>query len=224
MTVETAGCGFLADRRPDILYERHIFHRLTGGRFDDGDISDPAAGGYGAKGGHQYDRLTRAAALDRTAALQSASWGLGQVLGQNCAMCGFKSIEEMVTAMCASEDDQLAAMAAFLKCSHLDNALRNRDWTAFARGYNGPNFAQNDYDGKLGRSFQKLSTEGLPDLRVRTAQLYLRYCGFDPGPVDGVIGNRTRMAISGFRKQQRLPLFGTLDDEIMARLEQCATG
>src|SRR5436190_4109842 len=38
IAVETSGCGFLADRRPQILYERHIFHRLTGGRFDDGDI------------------------------------------------------------------------------------------------------------------------------------------------------------------------------------------
>ena len=57
--VETAGCGFLADRRPQILFERHIFHRLTSGRFDDGDISDPTPGGYGATGAHQYDRLAR---------------------------------------------------------------------------------------------------------------------------------------------------------------------
>jgi hypothetical protein len=33
--VETSGCGFLPDRRPQILFERHIFHRLTKGRFDD---------------------------------------------------------------------------------------------------------------------------------------------------------------------------------------------
>ena len=47
LSVETSGCGFLADRRPQILFERHIFHRLTGGRYDDGDISDPTPGGYG---------------------------------------------------------------------------------------------------------------------------------------------------------------------------------
>ena len=33
MTVETKGCGFLPDRRPLILFERHVFHRLTQGRF-----------------------------------------------------------------------------------------------------------------------------------------------------------------------------------------------
>jgi hypothetical protein len=34
LMVETRGCGFLADRRPQILFERHIFSKQTGGRFD----------------------------------------------------------------------------------------------------------------------------------------------------------------------------------------------
>src|SRR5262245_27969231 len=69
MAVETSGCGYLPDRRPQILFERHIFHRLTGGQYDDGDISDPTAGGYGPRGAAQYDRLARAIAKDRSAAL-----------------------------------------------------------------------------------------------------------------------------------------------------------
>ena len=39
LAVETSGCGYLADRRPQILFERHIFHRLSHGQYDDGDIS-----------------------------------------------------------------------------------------------------------------------------------------------------------------------------------------
>jgi hypothetical protein len=35
VAVETSGCGYLPDRRSQILFERHIFHKLTGGRFDD---------------------------------------------------------------------------------------------------------------------------------------------------------------------------------------------
>src|SRR5678815_443181 len=62
--VETAGCGFLRDRRPRILYERHVFHRLTQGVYDDGDISARQPGGYGALGTAQYDRLLRAMQLD----------------------------------------------------------------------------------------------------------------------------------------------------------------
>jgi len=76
ISVETSGCGFLPDRRPKILFERHVFHRLTGGRFDadDPDVSQPSQGGYGPGGAYQYDRLAAAIQLDRIAALQSASW------------------------------------------------------------------------------------------------------------------------------------------------------
>lgn len=102
--VETSGCGYLADPRPQILFERHVFHRLTNGVFDDGDISDPNPGGYGPRGAQQYDRLSRAITLDREAALRSASWGLGQIMGFNCKAAGFPDVEAMVAAMSASED------------------------------------------------------------------------------------------------------------------------
>ena len=36
LTVETRGFGFLENRRPQILFERHIFHRLTEGDLDRG--------------------------------------------------------------------------------------------------------------------------------------------------------------------------------------------
>src|SRR6266567_3958005 len=81
MTVETKGCGFLTDRRPQILFERHVFRKRTNGEFDETapDLSDPVAGGYGKAGAFQYDRLTRAIGLNRKAALESTSWGLGQI-------------------------------------------------------------------------------------------------------------------------------------------------
>jgi hypothetical protein len=49
LRVETTGCGFLPDRRPKILFERHLFHQATGGRFSQSHpgISHPTAGGYG---------------------------------------------------------------------------------------------------------------------------------------------------------------------------------
>ena len=75
MKIETNGFGFLRDRRPVILYERHIFSKKTNHQFDAShpDISNPVGGGYGAGGAHQYDRLERAISLNRTAALESAS-------------------------------------------------------------------------------------------------------------------------------------------------------
>lgn len=222
LAVETSGCGFLGDRRPQILYERHIFHRLTGGRFDDGEISDPTAGGYGAGGANQYDRLARAIALDRGAALQSASWGLGQVLGTNFAAAGFADVETMVAAMSDSEDGQLGAVAGFLKTSKLDQAMRDHDWTAFARGYNGPQYAKNNYDTQLQDKYQKYAAGPTPDLDLRAAQLYLRFAGFDPGPVDGVMGGRTRAALTAFQTQQGLDATGAVDAAVLDALVRVA--
>src|SRR5437762_3267032 len=113
LAVETSSCGYLPDRRPQILFERHIFHRLTNGKYDDGDTSDPTPGGYGARGAPQYDRLNRAILKDRAAAVQSASWGLGQIMGMNFEKAGFQDVEDMVAAMSDSEDRQLMAMANF---------------------------------------------------------------------------------------------------------------
>jgi hypothetical protein len=222
LAVETSGCGFLADRRPQILFERHYFHDLTGGRFDDGDISDPTVGGYGAGGAHQYDRLTRAIALDRTAALKSASWGLGQIMGDNFAEAGFADVETMVAAMVDSEDAQLAAVAAFLQSSKLDVPLQAHDWASFASGYNGPEYAKNHYDVSLRGEFQKYSFGVMPDLDLRAAQLYLTFAGFDPGPIDGVLGKRTRAALVDFQTRQKLPATGEVDDAALEALIQVA--
>jgi len=219
LAVETSGCGFLPDRRPQILFERHLFHRLTAGRFDDGDISDPTPGGYGAQGAHQYDRLARAMAKDQRAALQSASWGLGQVLGTNFAPAGFTSVEAMVQAMVDSEDAQLRAVASFIDATDLAEPLQAQDWAGFAAGYNGPAFAKNHYDVQLGAEFLKFSAGALPDLTVRAAQLYLTYRGFHPGPVDGVLGNLTRSALREFQKQHGLALTGAADAQTLEALQ-----
>jgi hypothetical protein len=215
LAVETSGYGFLADRRPRILYERHLFHELTNGKFDDGDISDPQPGGYGAPGGHQYDRLARAMQLDRTAALKSTSWGLGQILGKNCAMAGVADVESLVHVMCDSEDSQAAAMAAFVRAARLDTALQRHDWTSFARGYNGPDYARNSYDVRLNGEYQKAAVSALPDFAVRSAQLYLLFRGIDVGAVDGILGPHTRSAIMQFQTDNGLAVTGDVDDVLL---------
>lgn len=220
LTVETSGCGYLPDRRPQILYERHIFHRLTGGRFDDGDISDPSAGGYGPRGSHQYDRMAAAIRRDRQAALQSASWGLAQIMGENFAAAGFSGVEAMVTAMTRSEDEQLAALASFLTRTKLHTSLQAHDWTTFARRYNGPNFAINRYDVRLNAEYQKYSSGAMPDLDVRAAQLYLTYLGYHPGPVDGMAGRLTMSALAQFQKRSGLSESAVIDADVIGKLRK----
>jgi hypothetical protein len=200
VTVETRGVGFMPDRRPHVLFERHIFCQRTNGRFDaiNSDISGPP-GGYGAYGSHQHDRLGAAITFNRQAALESASWGLGQIMGFNATAAGYTSVEDMVTRLLDSEDEHLAGTARFISTSNLHRLLQSRDWAKFARGYNGPGYAANRYDRKLAEAYARFSRDGLPDFTIRTLQLLLSYAGEDPGGIDGVLGARTVAAIERFK-------------------------
>ncbi len=220
--VETSGAGFLADRRPVILFERHWFSRLTDRRFDEvaPDISNRRAGGYGKRGAHQYERLERAIALDREAALGSTSWGLGQVMGFNAEAAGFADVEGMVAAMVESEDAQLAGMAGFMHSQGLAPFLAQRDWAGFARRYNGPGFRRNRYDEKLEAAHARYLAGPLPSLEIRAAQLHLSYLGHDPHGIDGFLGPRTRAALRAFQAQAGLPATGEPDEVTLQALEE----
>jgi N-acetylmuramidase/Putative peptidoglycan binding domain len=216
LTVETRGCGFLADRRPLILFERHYFSRLTSHKFDDEapDISNGQWGGYRG-GAREYDRLARAVQLDRMAALRSASWGLGQVMGENFKAAGFRSIEPMVAAFVESENAQVEGMARFIVSIEADRHLRAHNWPAFAAAYNGSDYARNSYDERLRAAHQKYLTGALPDLRVRSIQAYLFYLDYNPGPVDGVIGRFTRSALRMFQEREGLPIREAFDTDMV---------
>lgn len=226
IAVETSGCGFLADRRPQILFERHVFHRETNGRFDAQapDLSNPVAGGYGAGGENQHSRLQRAIVLDRDAALKSTSWGLGQVMGFNAGASGFNSVDNLVASTVASEDGQLKAMAGFIIHNGLHRFLAANDWPSFALGYNGSKFRQNRYDTRLAASYQKLSHGVLPDLNVRAAQLFLMYLGHPPGPVDGLMGRLSRSALNDFQAAEGRPLTDDITGDDLALLRQRVEG
>jgi hypothetical protein len=220
LSVETSGCGYLSDRRPKILFERHVFSRLTGHEFDadDPDVSQATAGGYGSPGANQYDRLNAAMQLDRTAALKSTSWGLGQIMGENFDAAGFARLDDMVAAMVTSEDGQLRAMIGFMKTMKVIDPLQAHEWTGFARRYNGPNYAANNYDGLLQHFYSRYAEGPLPDLAVRTAQVYLTYKGFLSGAVDGVLGGATRRAIMAFQASKTLPQTGVIDMTLLSAL------
>lgn len=48
-------------------------------------------------------------------------------------------------------------MAAFIKSAGLQDELMSRNWAGFAKGYNGPAYAQNAYDVKLAQAYEKIS-------------------------------------------------------------------
>lgn len=163
--VEARGEGFLPDGRPQILYEAHVFHRLTNGRHAEKkdrrgvSLSAPKwdKSLYGGAGVAQYDRLEDAANHDWDAAHKAASWGMFQIMGINHVVSGHGTVESFVDAMRSGAAAHLDAFVSFVKANRLDAALRNHDWKAFARGYNGPAFAVNRYDIKLENAWKKWS-------------------------------------------------------------------
>ncbi len=206
--VESSGKGFIRQMQPKILFEGHAFHKLTGGRFSAShpDVSYPKwdRRKYSGTLLGEWDRLEKASLLDRPAALQSASWGLFQIMGFNYAYCGASDVEAFVAMQCESADAQLELFARFIARPPFLAALRaitgpsgNDDhWEVFARAYNGPLHAKNNYVGKLHRAhLRHLSTD-----RRRTA-------GAAPRP-QAAPGERTglapgRIAFAPVSKTQR---------------------
>ncbi|MCL4715443.1 MAG: DUF3380 domain-containing protein [Hyphomonadaceae bacterium] len=150
--------AFGPDGRPIILYERHLFARKTGGLYNlsHPHLSQPRPGGYPTTQSARWTLLQEAYALNPEAALESASWGRFQVLGQNYPTLHMASARDYVAKLARSEKDQLEAFEAFIVANGLAGALQRRDWTLFARRYNGPNYAENRYDQKMAEAYQRL--------------------------------------------------------------------
>jgi hypothetical protein len=158
--------AFLPTGEPVILYERHLFHRFTSGRFDASTapglpeavslLSDPEAGGYGPES-VQHGKLEAAVALDRPAALRATSWGLFQVLGDNAGACDLE-LQDFVNRACRSTADHLDLFCRFVRSDrHLWEALRAKDWPAFALHYNGKGFARDGYDARIRAAYERLA-------------------------------------------------------------------
>ena len=161
--VEAAGAGFDANKRPKILFEPHIFFKQLGsGAKRDQAVKEGLA--YRKQGtkpypplSKRYDQIARAMAIDEAAALNSASWGLPQIMGFNFKAAGFSSAKAMVAAMMRGEKEQLLAFANLLIDWKLAETLRKQDWRTFALKYNGPNALKNGYDKKLKKAFNKFA-------------------------------------------------------------------
>jgi hypothetical protein len=156
--VEAAGGGFDALGRPKMLFEPHVFWRELGP--DRRRVAANQGLAY-PKWGEQdypkdsYPRLLAAIKLDRAAALRSASWGLGQIMGSNSKAAGYLSAEAMVADFLDDEQKHLEAMISFIVSEALDDDLRRHDWSGFARGYNGAGYARHGYHTKLAAAYAK---------------------------------------------------------------------
>lgn len=166
--VSTRGAWQSTDGRPTILFERHYFRNLTNRAYDrtHPDISGPPTlSGYGSYSS-QYPKLYRAAMLNESAALKSASWEAFQIMGNNHVAAGHAFVGSFVTAMLENERRHLDAFVAFIQFNPmLLNAIRQKNWANFARAYNGPNYARNNYDIRMAQAYARLIAQQRPRSR-----------------------------------------------------------
>jgi hypothetical protein len=165
--VESGGSGFWG-LKPRILFEGHVFWNRLKARG-----KDPSALQAGFEqvlypkwdrskyigGPAEYGRLQRAQQIDSAAALESASWGLFQIMGYHASALGYGDVDRFVAAMSEREGAQLDAFGRFISRTKFGGRtllqwLRARDWAKFARGYNGNGFRANRYDVKLRLAYE----------------------------------------------------------------------
>lgn len=160
--VESGGASFDNSGRPIILPEPHIFHRQTGGRFGRTAFSYPKWGEkpYPRSYDDRWTMLADMAAHDAEAALESASWGLWQIMGFHWKTLGYDSAEDFATRMARSEAEHLEALVRFIETNGLADELRAcragspDSCRAFARAYNGAGYAKNNYHVKMAEALR----------------------------------------------------------------------
>ena len=155
--VESRNAGFLADGRPAILFERHVFFRRLRSHGIDPEphaqrypgLVSTTPGGYRGNAG-EHVRLAAAERMHLAAARESASWGAFQIMGYHWQLLGYDSLSDFIDRMYRHESEHLDAFIRFIQADRrLHTALIKQDWATFARGYNGPAYAKNLYDAKL---------------------------------------------------------------------------
>lgn len=157
------------------------------------------------------------------------SWGVGQVMGMHWKALGFKSAVSMMEhAM--SFRGQVDLMMRFIKMENLKDELQRQDWSAFARVYNGKNYAKNDYHNKMRRAYEKYAGKnsstkaagmlraGSKGARVRELQGLLTRAGHVV-KVDGDFGPATKKAVISFQHFNNLVPDGVVGPQTLMALE-----
>ncbi|MGE0228815.1 MAG: LysM peptidoglycan-binding domain-containing protein [Dehalococcoidia bacterium] len=156
---ESGGRGSGPDGRMMIRFENHLFRGFLGqeraAEFDAHFQFDPGTVWQGhlfcRPGGDwqpchlsqagEWEVLDFARSLDDPAALYSISMGIAQIMGFNHALVGYDNVHEMFDRFSSDIRYQILGMFDFIRghgdTSPMLEALRVRNYEAFATGYNG---------------------------------------------------------------------------------------
>lgn len=235
--VESGGHVFAevdGELRPLILFEPHIFYkRLTEPARSKAVEAGLAYSKWGTRSypktqAQRWAQIERAALIDNDAAYESASYGVGQVMGYHWQALGYGSLQAFLDAVFSGVEGQIEAMLRYCRVNRLTDEIREGRWLAFARGYNGSGQAKR-YAGLLAAAAKRYGagvagTDGMlrlgaRGLRVRELQTLLVRAGF-PVAVDGDFGPATRTAVMALQKSKKITVDGVYGPETEAALSK----
>ena len=164
--IESQGEGFLDSGKLKILFEGHRFYVYS-------HNGEQLAKQYPSicykswtrkyyKGGElEYVRFNLAFSIHAEAAMLSTSWGRFQIMGDEYWRMDYQSVGMMVDDFKKGEYQQLIGFCKFVLSKKLEKHLQNRNWAAFALGYNGKSYKANKYDTKLKQAYEKHKAIGI---------------------------------------------------------------
>lgn len=161
--------GFWAENKPLINFDLTMFRRMA--QRNKVNISKytkshavvfarPNSTRYGSQQAAQQARLDAARTIHDLSAIQGTFWGMFQIGGFNWKKCGAESADQFVELMSRSERDQLELFANFVKNTGLLKYLKAKNWSAFARGYNGPGYAARGYHTRMANAYARYKKQG----------------------------------------------------------------
>lgn len=249
--VESGGVAFAivdGKREPLIRFEGHYFDRRLPPDKQAvaraAGLSSPIAGAVANPVSQvgRWDLLARAVRIDRAAAYESVSWGIGQVMGAHWKKLGFASVGDFVALARRDVAGQAEIMMRFIGTEGLSAPLVAQDWAAFARGYNGPLYARSNYDGRIAAAYAEYGGSPVADSppKPQPARGELLYCGMRGNAVydlqalltslgygtaaDGIFGRNTERAVKAFQSGYRLAADGIVGPATYVALEAAIAG
>lgn len=243
--VESRGKVYGPDGLPMILYEPHLFGRRLSGAA----LKEALSLGLATKSQKQnkypkaqkdrWQQIKDAAALCHrhglpdTLVFESASYGVGQVLGQWWDELGFESFGAFYDMMLSGAEGQIEIMLRYCRVNDLIDELQDSRWPGFFRGYNGPNYKALGYGDAIERALALYGGEyaapdgmlrqGSKGSRVRELQALLVRAGHQV-KVDGDFGPATKKAVKAFQKAHGIGVDGIVGPQTQKAIAQYRQG